>query len=136
MERKAGLFASSLNLQCSFSGLLFILLQFIHSDRHVNNLLKLPYCNELASDLGVLPSFPRLLWQMLQAPARGWQILRICYTRAPTASQYRPFGPGSYQSLAEGSVLKAAESSLSLSMAERVELSRLRHSFKVQLVKI
>lgn len=85
-----------------------------------------PYCDELASDLGVLPSLPKLLGQVLRAPLTGLRVLIAYYTRAPLASHYRLFGHGNCSHLAEESIMRAAANGSSLSDGEQLELSRLR----------
>lgn len=98
--------------------------QFVHSDRHVNNILMLPYCDELARDLGVFPSLLRLLGRVIQSPISGWAVLFACFLCAPVASQYRLFGHGSCLPLAEQSIKRAARSGSTLSTGELLELSR------------
>jgi hypothetical protein len=99
----------------------------------VNNLLMVPYCNELASDLDVLPSLPRFLGRILQAPLNGLRVMIAYYTQAPLASHYRLFGYGKCSQLAEESIMRAAADSSSLSHREQIELSRLKSFAKKQV---
>jgi dimethylaniline monooxygenase (N-oxide forming) len=84
----------------------------------------LPFCNSLATDLGIVPTFGRLLYRVFtSSPFTAFSILKYFYFGMITSAPYRLFGHGAKPEIATATILRMAKEEKSLSKAEKDALA-------------
>ncbi|KAL1967172.1 hypothetical protein VTN77DRAFT_3463 [Rasamsonia byssochlamydoides] len=97
--------------------------RWVRSDRHALSADMLPYCDSLARDLGVEPTFCRLVSRIFSSnPRSAMSVLHYVYFGMVTGAQYRLFGHGSKPELAAATILRLARKEGKLSEAEQAAL--------------
>jgi dimethylaniline monooxygenase (N-oxide forming) len=97
--------------------------QWVKSDRHTVSDHFLPYCDELANDIGVAPTFGRLFCQIFTSnPLRAISLLNAVYFGVVSSAQYRLFGHGREPYLAAATILRLSKSRQELSEDEKRSL--------------
>ncbi|KAJ9196265.1 hypothetical protein DTO164E3_6321 [Paecilomyces variotii] len=97
--------------------------QWVKSDRHAVSVHFLPYCDSLADDLGVAPTFGRLFSRIFTSnPFRALSILNGVYFGIFSSAQYRLFGTGSNPEIAAATFLRLFRGGKELSEDENIAL--------------
>lgn len=98
-------------------------IQWVKSDRHAVSVHFLPYCDSLADDLGVAPTFGRLFSRIFTSnPFRALSILNGVYFGIFSSAQYRLFGTGSNPEIAAATILRLFRGGKELSEDENIAL--------------
>ncbi|KAH8661976.1 dimethylaniline monooxygenase 1, partial [Xylariales sp. PMI_506] len=95
--------------------------QFVHSERHINTETYIPYIDSLLKPLGAAPTFGRLLGRVFTSghPLRALSVLNAVYFDVVSNAQWRLFGHGSNEDLAQATLLRTSSGKDELSAEEK-----------------
>lgn len=94
--------------------------QFINSPRHYLTVHSVEYIDDLLGPLGCAPSMGKILGRMFRGnPIRALSVFNAVYFGVPSSGQWRLFGYGDNEKLAEATVLRIARGEEDLSKKEK-----------------